>query len=361
MTEPRPTTHQRTALWVVPTGDYGGVARHVLDVATATIPGWTTIVLAPPGPLVDECRRRDLAVVDVPFGPDHGLRRSVSSLRRVVARLRPDVVHTHLSYADIAAAVALRRRSGPTLVSTEHGIAGTDLYHSNRLHATVMRAVHRLRLTRFDGVIAVSESTAHQVRRQWRPRAGLALEVIRNGVDPSPTRTARTPGLAVASCSRLAPEKRIDAALAAFALLARDDPAARLTIAGAGPEADRLRALASRLDLDRAVHFAGFMDTDELLPTTDVVVQLSHWENCSYTLLDAMTSGAGVVATAVGGNPELLPPSCLVVADDEIAVADSIRRQGLDPATRPVLPVGWPTVADMTSSIAEFYDRVVAR
>jgi glycosyltransferase involved in cell wall biosynthesis len=355
-----------TALWVVPVSDLAGVARHVLDVARAGIPGWRLVFLTPPGDLPAQLRTVGAEVVEGGFGPDHGLRSSVTTLRDVVRRERPAVVHSHLSYADIVAALTVR---GPRLVTTEHGIARDDVvYHRSTSKARVMAAVHIARLRRFDAAIAVSRATADAMVEKWHPRR--APVVIPNGVDvvsrlaplapQPPNEHALAPqppnegGLRILSLARLSPEKRLPALVEGFAELHRSHPEARLTLAGRGPEEGALRAQVARLGLDEAVTMPGFVDPEHAMAGHDVLAMLSVWENCSYALLDAAGRGMGVVGSDVGGNPEILPSSSLVRAEDVHAVAGSLATQGLDLAARPGLN-GWPTVADMCARIAETY------
>ena len=360
-----------TALWVVPVSDLAGVARHALDVARAGIPGWRLTFLTPPGPLPARLRECGAAVVEAPFGPGHGLRASAAALREVVRRTRPRVVHSHLSYADIVAALTVGR--GPRLVTTEHGIARDDVvYHRSSAKGRVMAAVHTARLRRFDAAIAVSHATADAMSDKWHPR--VPITVIPNGVDgvlsrpapPAPRPVAprppgeRAPGLRILSLARLSPEKRLPALVDGFAVLHRSHPDARLTIAGTGPEEPALREQVRTLGLTDAVALPGFVDPDEAMAGHDVVAMLSVWENCSYALLDAAVRGLGVVASDVGGNAEILPPTALVRADDSGAVAAALARQGLDRSTRPALR-GWPSVAEMCTRIAETYAGTGAR
>ncbi|HET6967847.1 MAG TPA: glycosyltransferase, partial [Ornithinibacter sp.] len=158
--------------------------------------------------------------------------------------------------------------------------------------------------------------------------------------------------------ARLAPEKRIDHLLRSFALLRAEHPGARLTVAGSGPEEVALRDLAADLGLGGSAAFVGHVDPAPLLDEADVLVQLSVWENCSYSLLDALVHGAGAVATAVGGNPEVLPAAALVGHDDHAGVARLVAEQGLDPSRRPDLPADWPDRATMCEGIAEVYTGV---
>ncbi|CAM3664414.1 glycosyltransferase family 4 protein [Nocardioides zeicaulis] len=347
-----------TALWVVPVSNLAGVARHVLDVAGAGIPGWQLVFLTPPGDLPQALRERGAAVVEEPFGPDHGTRASVASLRHAVRTLRPAVVHSHLSHADVVAALAVGPR-GPRLVTTEHGIARDDLvYHRSAAKARAMAAVHAARLRRFDAVIAVSRATAAAMHDKWHPRTPVT--VIPNGVDPVEVATPPRDGLRILSLARLAPEKRLPALVDGFAVLHERHPEARLTLAGTGEEERALRAHVTSRGLDDVVTLPGFADPGAAMAEHDVVAMLSVWENCSYALLDAAARGLGVVASDVGGNPELLPSRCLVDPGDAGAVATALEQQGLARATRPGL-VGWPTVADMCERIADVYAPFEAR
>ncbi len=341
-----------TALWAVPVSDLGGVARHVLDTVRTGIPGWRQVVLCPPGPLVDAVRAAGGAVTEMPFGPDHGLPTSLRSLRRSVDLLRPAVLHSHLSYADIVAAAAAPR--GVALVTTEHGIAADDrVYHGHGAKSALMARVHERRLRRFRGVIAVSEATRRAMRAKWHPRQ--AVRVIVNGVDPLPTPPEPTAGLRVVSLARLAPEKRLADLVSSFALVARGHPAATLVLAGSGPLEDDLRRQATTLGLVDRVTLPGYVAAPEALGSADVLAMLSVWENCPYAVLDGLAHGTGVVAAPVGGIPEMLPDHCLVDPADHTAVAALLVEQGEQVGTRPKVPAGWPTVADMTAAIGEVY------
>ncbi|MGG5259351.1 glycosyltransferase family 4 protein [Phycicoccus avicenniae] len=346
------------ALWVVPVAELGGVARHVLDTVLVGVPGYRLVVQCPPGPLADRLREIGAAVTTAPVGPEHGVRESVSAVRHAVRSLAPAVVHSHLAWADVVVAAATVGHPA-AVVSTEHGIAGDDLvYHGTVWRSRLREGLHTVRLRRADAVVAVSEATARTLRAKWHPGRGTSVHVVPNGVDPLPGAARRGPGLHVVSVARLAPEKRLDDLVRAFALLHERHPDARLTLAGTGPEEGSLRALVGRLGLAGVVDLPGHVDAPALLDRADVLVQLSVWENCSYSLLDALVHGVGAVATPVGGNPEILPPDALVAADDPAAVADAVERQALDPFTRPRLPDAWPTRAEMTARIAEVYDSV---
>ncbi|MBS1848929.1 MAG: glycosyltransferase family 4 protein [Actinobacteria bacterium] len=367
---PAPPVNRRTVLWAIPVSDLAGVARHVLDVVGVGIPGWRMVILCPPGPLADALGSLDVEIVVRPFGPEAGTYRSLRVLRDEIRRHRPDVVHSHLSHADLIAAMAVV--GTPTAwITTEHGVAADDaLYNANALRARAMVLAHHTRMRRLDGQIAVSRSTLATLRAKWSPSPTIRSVVIPNGIDPVDDETGarsverHAPGLRMGSICRLAPEKGLDTLIDAAAAVIGSHPDAHLTVAGTGPLAGDLAGRAATLGIADSVSFPGYVDATELLADLDVVVQLSAWENCSYALLDALRAGCGVVATDVGGNPEILPESALVhrspaAGVDPDSVARSIVEQGLDPEHRPRLDPSWPTVAEMTARIADFYDEVL--
>lgn len=350
-------------LWYTPVPNVAGVGRHVRDVARAGIPGFRVVFAVPEGHLADALRAEGAAVVTGRFGVADGAKTATSSLRRTIAALRPAIVHSHLAFADFVAQCAvlgMRAAGGGRVrvVSTEHGIAADPgLYQANRAMAGLKLRVHALRMRRTDRVIAVSESTRDQVFTQWG--SGAKVTVIPNGVD-RPESVAQKAGLRVLSLARLSHEKRIESLIDAFALVHAEHSDATLTVAGEGPLQSGLEAQVGRLGLTQAVSFPGFVDADATLRNHDVVVQLSAWENLSYTLLDATAYGLGVVATPVGGNPEIVPERCLVAVDDAGAVGRAIVQQGLAVSQRPELPASIPTVVGMCEQIAAVYGDVLA-
>ena len=363
-----------TALWVVPVPDFGGVARHVVDMARAGLPGFNLVVLAPEGKLTERLEELGVTVVKAEFGPNYGFKTSFASLKKAIEQLRPEIVHSHLAYADVVAAAvvnALRIRSVikrgtcvPKLLTTEHGIAGNDsVYHGSSWRSKLMETVHRVRLWGTNRAIAVSRSTADQMRSKWGARG---VELVYNGVDIPVVAAAvaekRVPaegGPRILSLSRLSPEKGIDVLLDAFARLREEYPQAHLEIAGSGDLGEELKAHAKSLNLGDSVTFSGFVNPIEAMGRSDMIVQLSVWENCSYTLLDAKAAGLKTVATAVGGNPEILNADEL--ADRQSPklteeVLQAMRRQ-LQKGDKE--PFTWISNEQMAAQTVDIYARVL--
>ena len=363
-----------TALWVVPVSDFGGVARHVVDMARAGLPGFNLVVLAPEGKLTERLEELGVTVVKAEFGPNYGFKTSFASLKKAIEQLRPEIVHSHLAYADVVAAAvvnALRIRSVikrgtcvPKLLTTEHGIAGNDsVYHGSSWRSKLMETVHRVRLWGTNRAIAVSRSTADQMRAKWGARG---VELVYNGVDIPVVAAAvaekRVPaegGPRILSLSRLSPEKGIDVLLDAFARLREEYPQAHLEIAGSGDLGEELKAHAKRLNLGDSVTFSGFVNPIEAMGRSDMIVQLSVWENCSYTLLDAKAAGLKTVATAVGGNPEILNADELVDRQSPKLteeVLQAMRRQ-LQKGDKE--PFTWISNEQMAAQTVDIYARVL--
>jgi glycosyltransferase involved in cell wall biosynthesis len=143
--------------------------------------------------------------------------------------------------------------------------------------------------------------------------------VIYNGIEPgaSPDRADRhaarrrlgimDEALVIGAAGRLERVKDLDTLLDAFAIVRARVPDARLVIAGGGTERLRLEQHVSELGLQRAVCFTGHCDdVRALLPAFDVFVNSSISEGVSLTILEAMASRLPVVATRVGGTPEVV-------------------------------------------------------
>ena len=136
------------------------------------------------------------------------------------------------------------------------------------------------------------------------------IDVIPNGVDlPRTLRPAREPheGMRILTVSRLIERKGIDTLIEAIAALRIE--AVSLDIAGEGPWRARLEKLARDRGIGNRVHFHGFVKHDRLArlySQADVFVLPSRAESCSMALLEAMGMGLPIIATRVGGTPELI-------------------------------------------------------
>ena len=142
------------------------------------------------------------------------------------------------------------------------------------------------------------------------------------------SRSSESTALLLAFAGRLGPAKALDVALAALAEL----DGATLLLAGDGPERAALERRATELGLGDRARFLGALGRDEVLRlfrAADASVLSSAWENFPHTLVEALAVGTPVVATAVGGVPEIVRDGengLLVPAGDPAALAAALRR-----------------------------------
>ncbi len=134
--------------------------------------------------------------------------------------------------------------------------------------------------------------------------------------------------------ARLSPEKDIDTLLRATALVVRQDASFRLEIAGDGPCMSSLRQTSASLGLEEHVRFLGEVrDVAALLARAGLFVLSSLSEGISLTLLEAMACGLPLIATRVGGNPEVIcdgETGFLVPPQNPRALADALLRLRCD-------------------------------
>jgi glycosyltransferase involved in cell wall biosynthesis len=234
--------------------------------------------------------------------------RSLPLVRRHLARARPDIVHTHLQYSDLLGGVAARMLSIPA-VSTLHVMDPLDTLRERiraRLAAQARRRCHRR-------VIAVSEyiRTAYVATGADRPEH---VSTIHNGIS---AQAAPGAGAAVREELGLEPEawvvamvsvlregKGHDLAVAAVEELRRELPDVRLLVVGDGPARDHIAQLTARLG--EAAILAGHRDdVMAVLDAADVLLHPSRADVFPTVLLQALASGVPIVASRVGGIPEI--------------------------------------------------------
>jgi glycosyltransferase involved in cell wall biosynthesis len=239
---------------------------------------------------------------------------------------RATVVHTHNTKALVYGGPAARLARVEQLLHTWHG---QNLVGSPR-EAFLFRLAGKLP----DDIIAVSNDAARIM--QGEGIAPAKITRIWNGIDTS--RFAYTgpcshgPAVAVA---RLSPEKDIASLVRAVALLREQEPHFRVEVAGAGLCLSVLQRLAAELGVTDNVCFRGQVDDiPALLARARLFVLPSLTEGVSLTLLEALARGLPVVATRVGGNPEVVhegQTGLLVPPSQPNALANAILRLWRDP------------------------------
>lgn len=335
-------------LHVITDTNIGGAGRYLLyllpqpafrdvDIAVACPDGELSVRLEAAG-----IRRPNISGRDISFSP-----RLTRELAALVKAEKPDIVHTHGS---LSGRLAARMRKIP-VVYTKHGQVRTPDRRgiASSQAGPFTRLVNRV-ATRVlaDRVIAVSD----RVRKELED-SGIQpsmITVIPNGIDLSPyrqkaKRTSKAKAadadaqgkrsFLIGTVARLSPEKGIDTLLDAAKIVVTSYPSARFVIAGTGPLERELAQKVRDLRLENCVRMAGFVDNvPGLFSGLDLYVLPSDTEGIPLALLEAMAAGLPVVATRVGGVPEVVVDGVtgfLVPPRQPKALAQAIVRLLVDP------------------------------
>src|SRR6185503_1414100 len=257
-----------------------------------------------------------------------------SSILRVHRDEGLDILHAHYALPHAVSAILARSaaeadpgRPAPRVVTTLHGtditIVGSDPSYAPLTQYLISAS---------DAATAVSESLARDTARHFCPGPRpCPIEVIHNFVDTERFAPraggAKGPPLAV-HVSNFRPVKRVPWLIEAFAR-ATAGTKAELLLVGDGPTRSESCETARRLGLGTRVRFLGERDAlPELLSPADVFLLASSEESFGLSALEAMSCGVPVVATAVGGVPEVIRDGVtglLSPADDQARYAERVR------------------------------------
>jgi glycosyltransferase involved in cell wall biosynthesis len=249
---------------------------------------------------------------------------AVVRLQRVLADLRPDVVHSHNPGPHAVAVLARLFGHVPVLVHTKHG----------RNHPRRRRAVLENRLASYltDALVAVSADAAAVATEIEQVRPNKVL-VLHNGVDLETYHSSlrdRPSGAAVRGIcvANLNPAKDLVTLLRAARRVKDEFAGFTLEIVGEGPSRPELESLQRQLGLGGSVVLLGAReDVPSLLRNSDFFVLSSRTEGLCLSLLEAMACGLPVVATDVGGNREVIADSgggILVPSGSPELLADAV-------------------------------------
>jgi glycosyltransferase involved in cell wall biosynthesis len=326
-------------LFVVTLAETGGVVSY----SRALLPGLTEtfeVVVAShgDGPLRHLAERLGMRYVHLrhlrrPIHPLHDAL-SVRELLQLIRRHRPHIVHAHSSKAGIVGRLAARLARIPVQIFTVHGWSFAPYSPpASWLFGTADRLMC--------GGTSMIVCPAHAVRtaglRARTCRADRSI-VIPNAVDVAAFRrahhSAQTPK--ILTVGRLAFPKTFSILLRALAIVERGTFHA--AIAGDGPQRQQLEAEIAVLGLSGAVQLLGTRpDVVDLLADSDIFVLSSRSECLPMSVIEAMAAGLPVVASAVGGVPELVEhgrTGILVPPDDPALLADAIARLVADGGLR---------------------------
>jgi len=259
--------------------------------------------------------------------PGRSYLRERAAIRDLFRRLCPDVVHTHGYRPDVLDA-GVARRLGIPVVTTVHGFTGGGW--RNRVYEWLQRRAFR----RFAAVVAVSGPLARRLERAGVPRSRIHTvpNAWRQIAPPLGPETARRvlgiprDAFAIGWVGRVSYEKGPDILLEA--LRHAGDVPLTVSVVGGGDMRVALEAKAHGLGLAGRMRWHGAVpDAGRLFPAFDVCVLSSRTEGTPMVLFEAMAAGVPIVATRVGGVPDVVSTTeaALVTPEDPVALATAIR------------------------------------
>jgi glycosyltransferase involved in cell wall biosynthesis len=299
-------------------GTTGGAERLALEIATRLEPSRFRSTLCAsrfvntPAPTEHERhaleRMREAGIGFLPLGRDR--RHKVLPWRHLAAyirRQRVDVLHAHMFGSNLWGTVIGRLTRVPIVIAHEH----TWSFEGEFLR----RLLDRELIARWsDAFIAVSRADRRKMIEIERIQAEQ-IRFIPNGIAaraPTPGRDLRAElglgsGPLIGAVGALRAQKSYDVLIQATARLQEDHPDLHVLIAGEGPERPRLEALVRELGLGDSIVMPGRrLDVPDLLAKLDVAVCASHFEGSPLAVMEYMEAGLPIVATRVGGIPDLI-------------------------------------------------------
>lgn len=321
-------------LYLIHYAGSGGAERYV-ELLADRVPG-CGLCCTVEGPLSETLRAKGI--------PVHPLKMSspldLSAARALAALCRRegyDVIHAQFP-----------RENALALLSQPFGCKARVVYTAHLIQEQPLhwRVLNRLLTPRNHCVIAVCQAAADALRRNGV--SGARTRIIPNGIDtariPPRDRSVLIPlGITedepvLIALTRFSPEKGLGMLCDAIAALKRQTALPfRVLLAGDGEELPAIRAKVRRLGLSDTILLPGYRaDAPRLLSAADVYLNTSESEAMSFAILEAMAAALPVVATAVGGTPDLIDGTCgiLIPPRDADACADALRCLLEDPALR---------------------------
>ena len=236
--------------------------------------------------------------------------RGIFHLAEFIRKEKFHIVHTHLYRANTPGRIAAILARVPIIIANEHNVDSWKTFSQRRMDRFLAKFT--------DKIIAVSQ----KVKKFYVNEVGIPedkLEVIYNGVDLKrfekdfdKRKKRKELGLPLSSplvgtIGRLQPQKDHKTFLKASSLILKKFPKVHFLIVGGGSLRDELEDFTKELKIEKNVHFLGERkDIEEILPLMDIFVLTSKREGFPITILEAMACGLPVVATSVGGCPELV-------------------------------------------------------
>jgi glycosyltransferase involved in cell wall biosynthesis len=319
-------------------------------------------------PFVEAAAALGFVAERIPWSRRKPLLRASRVMARHIRARRIDILHCHNTYAQLVTLVA-GWMTGVKTITTFY------VWGDFGWKRAVLQWADRLTAPLLDEVSAHCERTFADTVKRGIPASRMRL--LTSGFEATPIDLspedrdrrrrelgADTGSVVLIYLARFWPEKAHDSLLRAFREILDREPRARLWLAGSGPEEARIRALAGELQVAQCICFLGFRTgITELLALADIQVHASDNEGVAMAVCEGMAAGLPIVASAVGGLPEILrhEESALLVAPRNPGeLAGAVLRLIAEPETRRRLGAAARRFIEEVYSLAAATARVEA-
>jgi glycosyltransferase involved in cell wall biosynthesis len=301
-------------LHIITQSDFGGAQRYIFDLATNLDKSQYSVTVAAGGneELFTRLKGSNLAVFKLkklirPISPISDIL-AYFEIKKLIKELKPDVVHLNSSKAGVLGSLAAKKQKVPKIIYTAHGFVFNEPL--NPIIKWIYKLVELSNAKRVDRIIAVSEYD-----KQTGIKAGIdenKITTIHNGIDPNIPFLSREESR---SKLNIQSSKPVIGCIANFyytkgldvLIQAMSGIDAQLTIIGDGMLRTRLEQQIKKLNLSNKVFLAGPIPSASIyLKAFDLFALASRKEGLSYTILEATSANIPIVATRVGGTPEII-------------------------------------------------------
>src|SRR3989344_6964945 len=320
--------NKKKVLYVITKGNFGGAQRYVYDLAT-NLPKDQFEVVVACGPnsakaplgkegLISMLQEKGIRVISLRSSQrDINIFKDIKSffeILKIIKEEKPNILNLNSSKVGGLGSLAGRIAETPKIIFTAHGWA----FNENRglISKAIILSLHWFTVLLAHTTLAVSEKTKRDLSSM--PFIKNKIKAVHNGIEDfdtlpteesrrilSPNDTAKT---ILFSLSELHPSKGFDVALRGLAKLPKEIKERIVyTIAGSGDEKENLENLSKELGIQEMVNFLGFVENaKKLLSGADIFLFPSRNENLPFAILEAGLKGLPIIATSVGGIPEII-------------------------------------------------------
>lgn len=317
-------------LYGITKSNFGGAQRYVYELAVEAkkLDHNVAVLCGGNGPLAQKLKAENIRVITIPgFGRDMALLADVSHLLfiiKTVWREKPDVFHISSAKMGGAGIFSGRLLGIRKIIFTAHGWAFNEPRPA--WQKVLIKFFTWVTILSAHKTIFVSEKTKKDAER-W-PFIKNKLTVIHNGISRFNLAQREDVSFTVGTIAELHRIKGLDILLKAWNKFHKKHPEAKLVIMGTGEEKENLETQAQELGITDSVNFKGYVENaKQYLSSFDIFVLPSRSEAMPYTLLEAGLAELPVIATSVGGIPEVIESGIngvLVPAEEEEALFSTL-------------------------------------